>query len=79
MSLVIVGSLAFDTIETPETRREKIVGGSCSFAALAAGYFSPPGIVAVIGEDFPEDVIELFEARGVDTRGVTRAAGKSFH
>ncbi len=79
MSLIIVGSLAFDTIETPEVRRERIIGGSCAFSALAASYFTSPGIVAVIGEDFPQEFIDLLIRRGVDTRGVTRKAGKTFH
>ncbi len=79
MSLVIVGSLAFDTIETPQTRRERIIGGSCSFAALAASYFTSPQIVAVIGDDFPQEFISLLNQRGVDTRGVDRIPGKTFH
>ncbi len=79
MSLVIVGSLAFDTIETPTERKERIIGGSCSFAALAASYFTSPQIVAVIGEDFPQEFISLLNRRGVDTRGVTREPGKTFH
>jgi sugar/nucleoside kinase (ribokinase family) len=79
MSLVIVGSLAFDTIETPFARKEKIIGGSCSFAALAASYFTQPKVVAVIGEDFPEKFMDQLRERGVDTRGVTREAGKTFH
>lgn len=79
MSLVIVGSLAFDTINTPEVRKEKIIGGSCSFAALAAAFFTEPNVVAVIGEDFPEDVLGFFKQQGIDTRGVTREPGKTFH
>jgi sugar/nucleoside kinase (ribokinase family) len=79
MSLVIVGSLAFDTIETPTQRKERIIGGSCSFAALAASYFTSPQIVAVVGEDFPQDFISLMNSKGVDTRGVTREEGKTFH
>ena len=79
MSIVIVGSLAFDTIETPETRMEKIVGGSCAYSVLAASYFTDPKIVAVVGTDFPPDVIELFKSRGVDTRGLKIEKGKTFH
>jgi sugar/nucleoside kinase (ribokinase family) len=79
MSLVIVGSLAFDTIETPETRKEKIVGGSCAYSVLAASYFTDPKIVAVVGSDFPLDVIDLFQSRGVDTRGLAIESGKTFH
>jgi len=79
VSIVIVGSLAFDTIETPETRKEKIVGGSCAYSVLAASYFTDPKIVAVVGSDFPSDVIELFQSRGVDTRGLSIEKGKTFH
>lgn len=79
MSLVIVGSLAFDTIETPETRQERIVGGSCAYSVLAASYFTQPKMVAVVGSDFPSEVIELFRKRGVDTRGLKIAEGKTFH
>ena len=79
MSLVIVGSLAFDTIETPKERKERIIGGSCSYAALAASYFTNPKIVAVIGEDFPAEIIDLFKQKGIDTRGVTKESGKTFH
>ena len=60
MSLVIVGSLAFDTLETPFGRKERIVGGSCTYCALAASFFTQPGIVSVIGEDFPEETIDFF-------------------
>lgn len=79
MSLVIVGSLAFDTIHTPQVRMEKIIGGSCSYAALAASYFTSPKIVAVIGDDFPPEMIELFHRRNIDTRGVKTEPGKTFH
>jgi len=79
LSIVIVGSLAFDTIETPETRMEKIVGGSCAYSVLAASYFTDPKIVAVVGSDFPTEIIELFQSRGVDTRGLTIEKGKTFH
>lgn len=79
MSLVIVGSLAFDTIETPKNRKEKIIGGSCAYAALAASFFTTPNIVAVVGEDFPQEVIELFKSRGIDTSGLEIKKGKTFH
>jgi sugar/nucleoside kinase (ribokinase family) len=79
MSLVIVGSLAFDTIETPKNRKEKIIGGSCAYAALAASFFTTPNIVAVVGEDFPQDVVTLFKSRGIDTSGLETKQGKTFH
>jgi sugar/nucleoside kinase (ribokinase family) len=79
MSLVIVGSVAFDSLETPHGRREKIVGGSCTYCSLAASFFTQPKIVAVVGEDFPEEAIELFKSRGIDVRGLEIQSGKTFH
>jgi sugar/nucleoside kinase (ribokinase family) len=54
MSLVVVGTVAFDTIETPYDRREDVLGGSATHFAIAASYFGPVGLVGVVGEDFPE-------------------------
>lgn len=79
MSLVIVGSIAFDTIETPHGRREKIVGGSGTYCSLAASFFTQPKIVGVVGKDFPKDTIELFKARGIDIQGLEIQPGKTFH
>jgi sugar/nucleoside kinase (ribokinase family) len=80
MSLVIVGSVAFDTIETPRERKEKIVGGSCTYCSLAASYFTRPGIVAVVGEDFPEATIAFFRKRKIDLKGLKIVpGGKTFH
>jgi sugar/nucleoside kinase (ribokinase family) len=79
LSLVIVGSVAFDTIQTPRERREKIVGGSGTYCSLAASFFAPPKIVAVVGKDFPRDVLALFKARKIDTRGLEIRSGKTFH
>jgi sugar/nucleoside kinase (ribokinase family) len=79
MSLVIVGSLAFDTIETPEVRKEKIVGGSCTYCSLAASFFTAPKIVGVVGEDFPQETIDLFKKREIDIEGLEFAQGKTFH
>ncbi len=78
MSLVIVGSVAFDTIETPWERRERIVGGSCTYCALAASYFTRPGIVAVVGEDFPAETV-AFLRRRIDLKGLKIVpGGKTF-
>lgn len=79
MSLVIVGSLAFDTIETPHVRKERIIGGSCAYSSLAASFFTHPKIVAVVGKDFPQEVVELFKTRGIDTAGLKIEEGKTFH
>ena len=59
MSLVAVGTVAFDDIETPAGRAEKIVGGACTYISLAASYFvTPVRIVSVVGDDFPADMLE---------------------
>jgi sugar/nucleoside kinase (ribokinase family) len=79
MSLVIVGSLAFDTIETPWERRERIVGGSGTYCSLAASFFTRPKIVGVVGRDFPPAVLKLFKARRIDTEGLEVRPGKTFH
>ena len=80
MSLVIVGSVAFDSIETPWGRRDKIVGGSGTYCALAASFFTRPKIVAVVGEDFPKEMIAFLRSRSVDTQGLeVRPGGKTFH
>jgi sugar/nucleoside kinase (ribokinase family) len=79
MSLVIVGSVAFDTIETPHGRREKIVGGSSTYCALAASFFTQPKIVSVVGEDFPEEAIDFLKERGIDLKGLKKNSGKTFH
>ncbi|OGD26499.1 MAG: sugar kinase [Candidatus Aminicenantes bacterium RBG_19FT_COMBO_59_29] len=79
MSLVIVGSLAFDTIQTPWERRERIVGGSGTYCSLAASFFTCPKIVGIVGQDFPAAVLKLFKARGIDTEGLEVSRGKTFH
>ena len=78
MSLVIVGTFNLDTIETPQERRERIVGGSGTYCCLAASFFTTPRIVGVVGEDFPKDTLELFNTRGIDTEGLLIKPGKTF-
>lgn len=79
MSLVIIGSLAFDTIETPHGRRERIIGGSGTYCSLAASFFTQPKIVGIVGKDFPEEMIQFFEAKKIDTRGIETQPGKTLH
>jgi len=75
----MVGSLAFDTLEMPYGTFERIVGGSLSFCSTAASLLTRGvRLVAVIGDDFPEDFLTFLRQRSVDTLGVERAAGKSF-
>ncbi len=73
-----VGSIAFDTIENVHGRRERIVGGSLTYYAYAASLFENPKLVGVVGEDFPEGIIEEMKNRGIDVRGIERVRGKTF-
>ena len=80
MSLVVIGTVAFDAIETPFGKTDKIVGGAATFASLAASYFyDQVKIVAVVGDDFPKEDIAYFESRNIDTTGLQVKQGeKSF-
>ncbi len=78
MSLVVVGSVAYDGVETPHGRVERMLGGACTYIALAASYFTRVSIVAVVGEDFDQRDYELLAGRGVDLTGLERAPGKTF-
>ena len=79
MSMLVVGSVALDTVKTPFGEAENALGGSCSYASVAARCFvEPVAMVGVVGEDFPETHVEFFAGRGIDTRGLTRTAGRTF-
>jgi sugar/nucleoside kinase (ribokinase family) len=80
MSLIIIGTVAFDAIETPFGKTDKIVGGAATYASLAASYFyNQTKIVAVVGDDFKKEDIALLENHGVNTEGLQIKAGeKSF-
>jgi sugar/nucleoside kinase (ribokinase family) len=78
MSILAVGSIAFDTIATPSGRVENVLGGSAAFFALAASYFTDVRVVAVVGDDFTPEHEKVLKNRGVDTRGIQRATGKTF-
>ncbi len=79
MSLLVIGTLAYDTVETPHARRERALGGSAVYFAAAASTFGPVRLCGVVGEDFDEVHLQELRARGVDTSGVERVPGKSFH
>jgi len=78
-SIVVVGSMAFDSIETPFGNQPKILGGSANYFSLSASYFAPTRCVSVVGEDFPQEHIDLLKSRKVDTTGIKREMGKTFH
>lgn len=77
VDLVIVGSAALDTVKTPFGEAKSVLGGSAIFSSVAASYFAKPGIVAVVGEDFPNEHIEFVKSRGVDVEGL-KIEGKTF-
>jgi sugar/nucleoside kinase (ribokinase family) len=76
--ILIIGSMAFDTIQTPFGKVEKAMGGSASYASFAASFFAKPAIVSIIGKDFPSEYKELLTRRGINLEGV-QTAGKTFH
>ena len=78
-SVLMVGSVAFDSVETPHGKVDHALGGAASFASVAASSFAPVRVVAVVGDDFPAEHLEFFASRGIDTTGIQRAAGKTFH
>jgi sugar/nucleoside kinase (ribokinase family) len=78
-SIVVVGSMAFDSIETPFGKVAKVLGGSANYFSLSASVFAPVQCVGVVGEDFPKEHMELFKRRGIDTAGIRVAPGKTFH
>jgi sugar/nucleoside kinase (ribokinase family) len=79
MSILVVGTVAFDSIETPFGSAERILGGSASYFALGASLFAPVRIVGVIGQDFPQEYLDLFSQRQIDLEGIKKAQGDTFH
>lgn len=78
MSILVVGSIALDTIETPSARREDMLGGSATYFSLAASHFNPVLLVGVVGTDFPEAGLQLFESHDIDLAGLQLVEGKTF-
>ncbi len=77
INLAIVGSVALDTVKTPFGEKKEVLGGAATYASYAASFFTKPGIVAVVGEDFPQEHLELLKKRGADLSGVKKQ-GKTF-
>ena len=78
MSITVVGSVAFDAIETPSGKRDRCLGGAATYFSLAASFFTDVRVIAVVGEDFGPAEQSVFDAKNIDTRGIEHAAGKSF-
>ncbi|HUO83540.1 MAG TPA: sugar kinase, partial [Thermoanaerobaculia bacterium] len=79
MSILVVGSVAFDTIQTPFGRAERAIGGAATYFSVAASFFCPVRLVAVIGDDFGDREMEIFSGRSIDTGGLQRVPGKTFY
>jgi sugar/nucleoside kinase (ribokinase family) len=78
MSLLVVGSVAFDALETPYGKVDRTLGGAASYFALAASHFTPVRVVAIVGEDFTDEHKAVFHGRKIDLSGLEHAAGKTF-
>jgi sugar/nucleoside kinase (ribokinase family) len=78
MSLLVVGSVAFDNVRTPHGEAREILGGAATYFSVAASWFTPVRVVAVVGEDFADRHMQVFRDRGIDTTGLERAPGRTF-
>ena len=78
MSLLVVGSVAFDAIKTPYGKTDKILGGAATYFSLSASFFTQVRVVAVVGQDFTEKEESVFHARKIDISGIAKEKGKSF-
>jgi cytidine kinase len=77
--VLVVGSIAFDNIFTPQEEARMLLGGSASYAAIASSYFAPTRLVGVVGHDFSDDYVDRFSSRGIDLEGLQRdTSGKTF-
>ncbi|RME14469.1 MAG: sugar kinase [Bdellovibrio sp.] len=77
--ILVVGSVAYDTITTPEGKAEHILGGSANYFSVAASFYSSVKVVGVVGEDYREEDIELLKSRNVCLEGLQKVPGKTFH
>jgi sugar/nucleoside kinase (ribokinase family) len=79
MSIVVVGTVAFDTVETPFGTGENVLGGSATYFSTSASFFTDVSLVAVVGEDFPDEHVQFLQSRDINTEGLQRIPGKTFH
>src|SRR5881392_141259 len=78
MPVLIVGSIALDTVKTPVEEHADLMGGSATYAAISASFFSPVKLVGIVGDDFPESEFDFWKSRQIDASGVQRVTGKTF-
>jgi len=79
MSILVVGSVAIDSVETPFGIGENILGGSATYFSTSASFFTDVNLVGVVGSDFPQEHIDFLKSRNIDLRGLVREEGKTFH
>ncbi len=79
MSILVVGSVALDSVETPFGVRDRVLGGSATYFATSASFFTDVNLVAVVGEDFPEEHTRFLSSRNIDLTGLSRVPGETFH
>ncbi|MEM1418416.1 MAG: PfkB family carbohydrate kinase [Myxococcota bacterium] len=77
--VLVVGSVAFDTLHNHLGKHDRVLGGAATFASLAASFFTDVRLVGVVGQDFPDDAITMFRERGIDLEGLTTAEGLTMH
>lgn len=78
MSLLILGSIALDTVKTPSEERQELFGGTASYATISASFFTKPSLVAIVGDDFPKEYLEDLQQRDIDLAGLQIVPGKTF-
>ena len=78
MAILIVGSIALDTIETPLGKVIEVLGGAAVYSAVSASFFAPVKIIGVVGEDFPEEYLKLLSEKNIDLKGLVKLPGKTF-
>ena len=79
MSILVVGSVAFDSVETPFGKEDNILGGSATYFSTSASFFSDVKLVAVVGDDFPQEHLDFLSSRNIDLAGLSCVRGKTFH
>jgi sugar/nucleoside kinase (ribokinase family) len=79
MGIVVVGSVAYDSVETPFGKEDRILGGSATYFSTAASFFTDVNLVAVVGDDFEQEHVDFLSSRNVDLTGLSRVTGKTFH
>ncbi|MBI1920457.1 MAG: sugar kinase [Geobacter sp.] len=79
MSILVVGTVAFDSLETPFGKADAVLGGSATYFSTSASFFTDVNLVAVVGEDFPEESVEFLKSRNISIEGLERMPGKTFH